>query len=141
MHPLCMIRDADHYDCDVLDDKEDTEDDNREDPTEDQPITATVPVSDEGAASVEPTGVKHDDNDGYHLRQDAAGRYYKYDVHGNRMYAKPLHGTLKPASIPQSVWRKMTKAEQKDLHGKWKSLEAAASAGKGALGPPSVSEG
>ena len=110
MHPLCIIHDAEHYDCDTLDDKEDTEDDNVE-PAEDQPTEPAVPVDGAGAASGVPSEAKRDDNDDYHLRQDAVGRHYKYDVHGNRMYAKPLHGTLRPASLPQSVWKKLNKAE------------------------------
>ena len=100
--PTCIIRDATHYDCDEFEDKADSED-------------SEVPggefvheADDEGAesdaeaeASGSPTPPSaEEDAQGYHWRQDAIGRWYKYDHYGNRVFATPLHGSLRPPSIP-----------------------------------------
>ena len=62
--------------------------------------------------------------DGVHYRKDASGRRYKYDKWGNRIFAKPLHGSLRPASIPLKEWQKLGKKTKKLLHDMWLKLEA-----------------
>ena len=48
---------------------------------------------------VDPSG--HADEDKNRLfKTDAIGRTYEYDVHGNRLYKTPLHGSLRPSTIP-----------------------------------------
>lgn len=38
----------------------------------------------------------NDEEDGTYKRQDAIGRWYRYDHHGNRIFAKTLHGSFRP---------------------------------------------
>ena len=53
------------------------------------------------------------------------GRWYKYDKHHNRIFKKPLHGSLKPPSIPAPEWRKLGKESKKSVHEVWLKAKAA----------------
>ena len=99
--PVCIIRDVSKFaDCDVFEEKPDSED--VSEPGGDAPPSAPV-AGDTGGKSPAPDQTpeskadqpeldKAEDEDGYHYRQDAIGRWYKYDSYGNRVYTKPLHG-------------------------------------------------
>ena len=44
-----------------------------------------------------------------YFKTDAIGRTYEYDEHANRIYKTPLHGSLRPPTIPLSEWQKLSK--------------------------------
>ena len=123
--------------CDEFGEKPDSEDIGPQAPGGAQPPTSSEaagapPSSDAagGGAGATPADdvaeiAAVEDEDGYHYKQDKIGRWYKYDKHGNRVYSKPLHGTLKPPSIPGSEWRKLSKKAKSEVHRTWQELEDA----------------
>ena len=130
LHDLCIIRDASHYDCDEFEEKDDTDDVevaegssiavSADDPSASADhvpagISADVP----GVAIPEPK----DDEEDYYWKQDSIGRWYKHDKHGNRIFSKPLHGSLRPPSIPASEWAKLSKKSKQNIYDTWKKLE------------------
>ena len=64
-----------------------------------------------------------------HFRTDAIGRTYEYDEHGNRIFKNPLHGSLRPPTIPLSEWQKLSKRNKQELHDKWKETTKTMSSG------------
>ena len=76
--------------------------------------------ADDGTAAADKA---NEDETDHHWRQDKIGRWYKYDNLGNCMYNKPLHGSLRPPSIPADEWRKLSKKSKKSVHDTWKRLE------------------
>ena len=135
--PSCILRPAEPDDCDVFAEKEDSED------TSDAHVASSgtqgPSLDDHGDKFVMPDlfeegpipRIESDpkdpktepDEEGYTYRQDRIGRWYKYDKHGNRVYSKPLHGTLKPPSIPKEAWRALQKKDKVEVHRKWRELE------------------
>ena len=60
-----------------------------------------------------------------YFQTDAIGRTYKYNEHGNRNQKTPLHGSLRPPTIPLSEWQKISKRSKQGLHDKWVSTTEA----------------
>ena len=126
--PACILRPAhDPTDDGAFPDKEDSEDvsdtgGNEQEDYVPPDVFADV-VADKAAEEEAEADAEAEPEFTY--RQDAIGRYYKYDRYGNRVYRKPHKGTLKPPSIPGSAWRGLKKADKKEIHDKWMELEAA----------------
>ena len=143
--PSCIIPSFAEDACDVFEDKPDSESDDRaggeaspngdtqlEDPVS---STNTADASRGDVANVPPNPP---DSDGRHQRQDKSGRWYWYDKYGNREFAKPLHGSLKPPSIPKESWRKLPKGAKLDIARTYRELEAARAAAKSAATPSAL---
>ena len=121
-NPVCIIRDASHYDSEEFPAKEDSE-------SAVEPVGNVVESTGDNASpgnqDVSSSAiVVDDDDDGCYYKQDAIGRMYKYDRHGNRVYSKPLKGSLRPPSIPLREWQKLSKKTQQSVHDTWKRLES-----------------
>ena len=128
--PKCILRDAKELDCDEFPDKPDSDDVEAArgaggEPPElvpESPSGSEKGDSDEEDEDDEREG-EDDDVDGTYHKQDAIGRWYKYGLHSNRIFSKPLHGYFKPPSIPGKEWKKLSKKSKKSLHEAWKRLE------------------
>jgi len=121
------LRPAEPTDCDEFADKPDSEDPGvgvgGQSPAEPEPGVAEDGV--QVAGGDQPAVVPEAEDDGYHYRQDAIGRWYKYDHYGNRVFNKPLRGSLCPPSIPLKEWQKLSKKSQQAVHNTWRQLEDA----------------
>ena len=140
MLPHCILKSSETLECDEFPDKEDSEDasvpgglageaaeDEMMDPFAELPEgVETMPKAAGGEAEEEDMG--------YHYRQDAIGRHWLYDKYGNRVYKKPLRGSLRPRSIPQKAWNKIPKETRKEISDFYHELQA-----KKGLAPKSTS--
>ena len=68
-----------------------------------------------------------------YFKKGAIGRTYEYDEHGNCIYKTPLHGSLRPPTIPLSEWQKLSKRSKQQLHGKLVESTRTMSSGEPAL--------
>ena len=127
--PVCIIRDASRYvDCDDFEEKPDTDD--TQVPGGHAPLEAAAedeaapPDAEDDALApggdapddVEPEADKTaeaESAEGFTYKQDAIGRWYKYDRYGNRVFNKPLRGSLRPPSIPYKAWTRLGKSRSR----------------------------
>ena len=62
-----------------------------------------------------------DDDYATYDKKNKFGRWYKYDGHHKRIYAKPLQGLLRPPYFPADEWAKLTKKTEQHIHSAWKA--------------------
>ena len=134
----CIIPDITEFEDETFDDKEDSES-----PVESTETPPPPPTSTDEAVPAD-SGTQ-DAGDGSYYKQDAIGRWYKYDRYGNRMFAKPLKGTLKPPEVDTMDWRALSKVGKQRLasiyeHARKAGIQLSASASpSSSSSAPSVS--
>ena len=131
----CIIPDVSEFEDETFEAKEDSETPVE---TTDAPPPPPAELVSDGAVTADTS--KQDIGDGSYYKQDAIGRWYKYDRYGNRMYAKPLKGTLKPPEVDTMDWRALSKVGKQRLaaiyeHARKAGIQLSGSAPSSVKGP------